>query len=179
MTLLRSVAKTSFSCTFMSSFLTHIFTLLLCPYLTSSLVVYSPFSFWTPYLSPFLPPRETKCCCYGNCSQKGERERQLVRLPLWRQKPIYGHFLSAGWEVDSTFYEHCVSFSCVRSCKADGVTDRERQRGMQRERWRGERRKDVWSLVWLILITGLGRNCLVIVRPSCFLPVAQYNTHYF
>lgn len=40
-------------------------------------------------------------------------ERQLMRLPVWRQKPIYGHFLSACWEVGLTFYEHCVSLSCV------------------------------------------------------------------
>lgn len=50
---------------------------LLCPYLTSSPVLYSlSFSFWTR-ISLFLPPRETKYCCYGNCSQRGERRGSL------------------------------------------------------------------------------------------------------
>lgn len=73
-------------------------------------------------------------------AQRGER--QLMRLPVWRQKPIYGHFLSAGWEVDSTFYEHCVSFSCVKNYETDGVTDRVRNGERKRDRERKIKRQE-------------------------------------
>lgn len=65
MTLLCFIRKTHF-CSF-------IFTLaclpLLCPYLASSSVLYSRSHF--ELLSLFLPRRETKYCCYGNCSERG------------------------------------------------------------------------------------------------------------
>lgn len=40
--------------------------------------------------------------------------------------------LRARREVSSTFYEHCVSFSCVKNYETDGVTERLRNK----ERWR-------------------------------------------
>lgn len=62
--------------------------------------------------------------------------------------------------------------------ETDGVTDRVGNTEKDRERERGgvmKQQRNVWSLVWLILIMRFGRNCLVIVRHSSFLPVAQYT----
>ncbi len=64
-----------------------------------------------------------------------------MRLPVWRQRPIYGHFLSAGWAVGSTCHEHRVSFSCVEHYKTDGVTDRASER-LRNRGWEMKRQKE-------------------------------------
>ncbi len=71
-----------------------------------------------------------------------------MRLPVWRQKPIYGHFLSAGWEVGSTFYEHCVFLSCVKNYR-DRRSDRQSEKEAEKQRKgneeTGRKMYGVWS----------------------------------
>lgn len=122
MTLLCFIYKTSFSCSFiLSSRLVYL--PLLCPYLTSSPVLYS-LSHSELLSLPSCHRGKQNTVAMETAHRE---ERQLMRLPMWKQMPIYGHFLSAGREVVSTFYEHGVSFSCVKNYETDGVTDRVRK----------------------------------------------------
>lgn len=61
-----------------------------------------------------------------------------MRLSEWRQKPIYGHFLSVGW-IQASMKIVSLSLFPVRRKKkqtnyeTDGVRDRKRGRGDGKE----------------------------------------------
>lgn len=122
MTLLCLCSKTSFFCSFISS--ARLAAYIYFPYLTSSPAVYSPSHF--QLLSPSSCHRGKQNTVAMETVPR-KRARQLMRLSVWRQKPIYGHFPSAGRAVRVQPSVNTVSLSSVKNCETDGVTDRVRQ----------------------------------------------------
>lgn len=176
MTLLFCIYKTSLFRSFIFS--SRLMCLpLLCPYLTSSPVLYL-LSHFAPYL--FL------------LAGKGNKMLLLWKLLTERREAAYetssvetGAYIwpfpvcGPGGAVQPSM--NIVSLFPVwkTTRQMEWQTERERQRDREREKGKQrDRKKDVWRLVGLILVIRFGRNCLVIVRPSSFRPVAQYDIHY-
>lgn len=171
MTLLCFIYKASFFRSFIfSSWLVYL--PLLCPYLTSSPVLYS--------LSHFELLSLSSCHRGKQNTVAMETAHREERGSLWGfqcgDRSLYMAIscLRAGrWVQPSTnIVSHFPVWKTTRQTERHTEWDKDRE--TEKGKWR-EREKDVWSLVWLISIIRFGRNCLVIVRPSSFLPVAQYH----
>ena len=113
------------------------------------------------YLSLFLPPRETKYCCCGNSSQRGERrgERKAYETSRVETEAYIWPFPVCGLGGRAQpFYEHCVCLSLC-DCKTDGVTDKQTE-------WDGERTTyRVWS-AWYWSLDLAAAVLLLLARPA-------------
>lgn len=120
------------------------------------------------YLSLFLPLRETKYCCCGNGSQRGDG--QLMRLPVWRQKAYIWSFPACapggGFNLVWTL---CLSFQCERQMEWQTEWETEEQRKGHEEKERHMGSGWYWSL------DLLGTVLLLLGHPAF---VAQYNLGY-
>lgn len=171
MTLLCFIGKTSFFCSFiLSSRLVYL--PLLCPYLTSSPVLYSLSHFGLLSLSSCHRGKQnTVAMETAHREERGEAAYETSSVEteayIW-PFPVCG--LGGRFNLLWTL---CLSFPVWKTT---------RQTEWQRVRKsRGKGNKEMVRKVYgvcSILIITFGRNCLVIVRPSSFLPVAQHNTHY-
>ena len=135
MTLLCFICKTSFFCSFILSYI----------YLSCALISHPALSS-TRFLSHFellslsschRGKQNTVAMETAHREERGEAAYETSRAEteayIW-PVPV------CGLGGSSTFYEHCVSVSCVKNYETDGLTDRVRRR---RQR---ETKEDVWSL---------------------------------
>ena len=129
------------------------------------------FSFWTRIFSSCHRGKQnTVAVETARREERGEERGKLMRHPEWRQKPIYGHFLSAAGRPGSTLlWTLRLSFLC---------DPRDRWNDRQTE-WDGERKTyGVWSAWYRSLGLAAAAVLLLLACPAfCAPPPQQHTAH--